>query len=160
MSAWPSPLLWSLTMVCLTGESSRHRVSVHRLRTEVGKATMGVWEPWASPTWGAAVGRAGGRQGRKEVLKDRQCWKWGASGECKHLLLQQEKEKKMRNSCITLHTGDLQGLFLKPQGTGCLLVGWERSALYPSLTSSRLLFVPRRHTQNNTSFKFPWRELG
>lgn len=47
-------------MVCLTGKSSCHRVSLRWLSTEVGKAIMGLWEPWASPAW------AGGRQGRKE----------------------------------------------------------------------------------------------
>lgn len=54
---------------------------------------MGLWEPWGSPTWAGAVGRAGGRQGRKEVLKHRQCWEWDACGKYKNLLLQEEKIK-------------------------------------------------------------------
>lgn len=58
-------------MVCLTGKSSRHRVSLCCLSAEVGEAIMGLWEPWASPPWSAAVGRAGGKA-RKEMSVERQ----------------------------------------------------------------------------------------
>lgn len=37
----------------------------------MGEAIMGLWEPWASPPWSAAVGRAGGKAG-KEMSVERQ----------------------------------------------------------------------------------------